>query len=198
MQATHARQRCCRARRRRRAADNAGAEHHPCACGPRLRWRPFPALAMTRRSPRCRRWRSLRRSQWFRALAMTATLATVPCAGDPFPATPGAVARRTRISEVRIAVWRCWMFDVLHDMRRDTTSLHPVRSHVYLQAMLLNELTDGAEIDQVLLVRESERRQRATVATTYGCSYPTVRARLPAWSGRSSRRSRSSLTPARR
>ena len=26
--------------------------------------------------------------------------------------------------------------------------------------MLLNELTDGAEIDQVLLVRESERRQR--------------------------------------
>ena len=36
----------------------------------------------------------------------------------------------------------------------------PVRSHVYLQPMLLNELTDGAEIDQVLLVRESERRQR--------------------------------------
>src|SRR5882672_8055021 len=26
--------------------------------------------------------------------------------------------------------------------------------------MLLNELTDGAEIDQVLLVREAERRQR--------------------------------------
>jgi len=52
------------------------------------------------------------------------------------------------------------MFDALHDMRRDTTSSRPVRSHVYLQAMLLNELTDGAEIDQVLLVRESERRQR--------------------------------------
>jgi 3'-5' exoribonuclease len=36
----------------------------------------------------------------------------------------------------------------------------PVRSHVYLQAMLLNELVDGTEIDQVLLVREAERRQR--------------------------------------
>src|SRR6202453_2363933 len=35
-----------------------------------------------------------------------------------------------------------------------------VRTHVYLQAMLLNELGDGAEIDQVLLVREAERRQR--------------------------------------
>ena len=36
----------------------------------------------------------------------------------------------------------------------------PVRGPVYLQAMLLNELTDGAEIDQVLMVREAERRQR--------------------------------------
>ena len=35
-----------------------------------------------------------------------------------------------------------------------------VRTHVYLQAMLLNELSDGMEIDQVLLVREAERRQR--------------------------------------
>jgi 3'-5' exoribonuclease len=37
---------------------------------------------------------------------------------------------------------------------------HPVRGHVYLQVMLLNELSDGMEIDQVLLVREAERRQR--------------------------------------
>lgn len=36
----------------------------------------------------------------------------------------------------------------------------PVRGPVYLHAMLLNELTDGTEIDQVLLVREAERRQR--------------------------------------
>ena len=36
----------------------------------------------------------------------------------------------------------------------------PVRAPVYLQAVLLNELTDGVEIDQVLLVREAERRQR--------------------------------------
>jgi 3'-5' exoribonuclease len=36
----------------------------------------------------------------------------------------------------------------------------PVRGPVYLQAVLLNELTDGTEIDQVLLVREVERRQR--------------------------------------
>ena len=36
----------------------------------------------------------------------------------------------------------------------------PVRGHVYRQDMLLNELTDGMEIDQVLLVREAERRQR--------------------------------------
>src|SRR5271155_3183480 len=45
-------------------------------------------------------------------------------------------------------------------MRRDTRAARPVRSHVYLQTMLLNEFTDGTEIDQVLLVRESERRQR--------------------------------------
>jgi 3'-5' exoribonuclease len=37
---------------------------------------------------------------------------------------------------------------------------HPVRGHVYLHAMLLNELTDGMEVDQVLLVRAAERRQR--------------------------------------
>ena len=36
----------------------------------------------------------------------------------------------------------------------------PVRGRLYLQAMLLNELSDGMEIDQVLLVREAERRQR--------------------------------------
>ena len=36
----------------------------------------------------------------------------------------------------------------------------PVRGRVYLQAVLVNELTDGMEIDQVLLVREAERRQR--------------------------------------
>jgi 3'-5' exoribonuclease len=42
----------------------------------------------------------------------------------------------------------------------DARRPHPVRRHVYLQVMLLNELTDGMEIDQVLLVRESERRQR--------------------------------------
>jgi len=36
----------------------------------------------------------------------------------------------------------------------------PVRARVYLQAMLLNELADGAEIDQVLMVREAERRRR--------------------------------------
>ena len=39
-------------------------------------------------------------------------------------------------------------------------SERPVRTPIYLQVMLLNELTDGIEIDQVLLVRESERRQR--------------------------------------
>ena len=38
--------------------------------------------------------------------------------------------------------------------------MRPVRTPIYLQVMLLNELTDGMEIDQVLLVRESERRQR--------------------------------------
>ncbi|HEY4894829.1 MAG TPA: HD domain-containing protein [Solirubrobacteraceae bacterium] len=37
---------------------------------------------------------------------------------------------------------------------------HPVRDHLYLQIMLLNELVDGMEIEQVLLVREAERRQR--------------------------------------
>ncbi len=37
---------------------------------------------------------------------------------------------------------------------------HPVRDHLYLQFMLLNELIDGMEVDQVLLVREAERRQR--------------------------------------
>jgi 3'-5' exoribonuclease len=36
----------------------------------------------------------------------------------------------------------------------------PVRVHLYLQAMLLSELSDGMEVDQVLLVREAERRQR--------------------------------------
>jgi 3'-5' exoribonuclease len=36
----------------------------------------------------------------------------------------------------------------------------PVRGPVYLQTMLLNELTDGGEIDQVLLVRDVERRRR--------------------------------------
>lgn len=36
----------------------------------------------------------------------------------------------------------------------------PVRGPVYLQVVLLNELTDGTEIDQVLMVREAERRQR--------------------------------------
>jgi len=36
----------------------------------------------------------------------------------------------------------------------------PVRTRVYLQVVLLNELTDGMEIDQVLVVREAERRQR--------------------------------------
>lgn len=35
-----------------------------------------------------------------------------------------------------------------------------VRERLYLQIMLLNELTDGMEIEQVLLVRESDRRQR--------------------------------------
>jgi 3'-5' exoribonuclease len=37
---------------------------------------------------------------------------------------------------------------------------NPVRTRVYLQIMLLNEFTDGLEIDQVLLVREVERRRR--------------------------------------
>ncbi len=41
-----------------------------------------------------------------------------------------------------------------------STPRRPVRGPVYLHAMLLNELTDGTEIDQVLLVREAERRQR--------------------------------------
>src|SRR5664280_495110 len=36
----------------------------------------------------------------------------------------------------------------------------PVRTPIYLQDMLVNELIDGVEIDQVLLVREAERRQR--------------------------------------
>ena len=35
-----------------------------------------------------------------------------------------------------------------------------VRTPIYLQSMLVNELTDGIEIDQVLLVRQAERRQR--------------------------------------
>ncbi|MHB8531253.1 MAG: hypothetical protein ACYDC2_00895, partial [Solirubrobacteraceae bacterium] len=35
-----------------------------------------------------------------------------------------------------------------------------VRKRLYLQTMLLNELTDGAEVDQVLLVKEAERRRR--------------------------------------
>src|SRR5437763_5054866 len=40
------------------------------------------------------------------------------------------------------------------------TPARPVRAHLYRQTMLLNELSDGMEVDQVLLVRESERRQR--------------------------------------
>src|SRR6202035_2515165 len=36
----------------------------------------------------------------------------------------------------------------------------PVRRPIYFHCVLVNELTDGIEIDQVLLVRESERRQR--------------------------------------
>ena len=43
---------------------------------------------------------------------------------------------------------------------RNLAHARPVRTPIYLQVMLLNELTDGIEIDQVLLVRESERRQR--------------------------------------
>ncbi len=35
-----------------------------------------------------------------------------------------------------------------------------VRSGLYLQSMLVNELKDGQEIDQVLLVRQLERRPR--------------------------------------
>jgi len=35
-----------------------------------------------------------------------------------------------------------------------------VRARLYLQPMLLNELSDGAEVDGVLLVRECERRRR--------------------------------------
>jgi len=38
--------------------------------------------------------------------------------------------------------------------------LRAVRSGLYLEAMLVNELTDGVEIDQVLLVRAAERRAR--------------------------------------
>jgi 3'-5' exoribonuclease len=37
---------------------------------------------------------------------------------------------------------------------------HTVRPRLYLQPMLVNELSDGTEIDQVLLVRASERRSR--------------------------------------
>ena len=36
-----------------------------------------------------------------------------------------------------------------------------VRDRFYLQKMLLNELSDGMEVDQVLLVREAERRRAA-------------------------------------
>src|SRR5437870_716694 len=36
----------------------------------------------------------------------------------------------------------------------------PVRSHLYRQLMLLHELTDGMEVDQVVLIREAERRPR--------------------------------------
>src|SRR5947207_1495953 len=39
-------------------------------------------------------------------------------------------------------------------------SARPVRSHLYRQLMLLHELTDGMEVDQVLLIREAERRPR--------------------------------------
>jgi len=35
-----------------------------------------------------------------------------------------------------------------------------VRAHVYVAGMLVRELTDGCEIDQVLLVREVEVRQK--------------------------------------
>src|SRR5205807_6225041 len=38
-------------------------------------------------------------------------------------------------------------------------ALH-VRSPLYLRSMLLRELSDGMELDEVLLVRECERRQR--------------------------------------
>lgn len=36
----------------------------------------------------------------------------------------------------------------------------PVRAWLYFETVLLNELTDGMEIDRVLLVREAERRRR--------------------------------------
>src|SRR2546428_7553416 len=36
----------------------------------------------------------------------------------------------------------------------------PVRNHLYRQLMLLHKLTDGMEVDQVLLIREAERRPR--------------------------------------
>src|SRR5439155_13244245 len=39
-------------------------------------------------------------------------------------------------------------------------SAGPVRSHLYRQLMLLHELTDGMEVDQVVLIREAERRPR--------------------------------------
>ncbi len=45
-------------------------------------------------------------------------------------------------------------------MRPAARARCPVRGRLYLQMMLLNELNDGMEIDQVLLVREAERRQR--------------------------------------
>jgi 3'-5' exoribonuclease len=40
------------------------------------------------------------------------------------------------------------------------SSRRAVRAHVYLAAVFVREFSDGGEIDQVLLVREAERRQR--------------------------------------
>lgn len=47
-----------------------------------------------------------------------------------------------------------------HGVRRLRGCPDAVRASDYLQTVLLNELTDGAEVDQVLLVRQSERRAR--------------------------------------
>jgi 3'-5' exoribonuclease len=96
------------------------------------------------------------------ALPMTPTLATVPA----LPITPAllAVPALPRIARLPDADMESSFIEIV---RRDSTGWtsavshsRPVRTPIYLQYMLLNELTDGAEIDQVLLVRESERRQR--------------------------------------